>query len=217
MGERIYEIYPLSFHFHQTEEWRKKEALQLLKGRVDLLKDMGYIQGGKLSLKAELASQVYSFELTVGELFEKGFFESLGEESLFIVITALVYEPRKNDFRPPLNKQLKKLRNDLSFFTRDIQRIEKKFKVNPLSKIFYFHLSEAGRAWFQEKDFYKVTQICKADEGEIVRYFRMGIQVLREIYHCPAVTASLKAKVFNCLKRINRDVVDAEKQLRQEI
>ncbi len=71
--------------------------------------------------------------------------------------------------------------------------------------------------WFAGASFPKISQYCPIDEGEIVRYFRMAIQVLREINTSSAITDSLKRKISDCLRKINRDVVDAEKQLRQEI
>ncbi len=52
-----------------------------------------------------------------------------------------------------------------------------------------------------------------ADAGEIIRYFRMAIQIMREIIDTPA-SQSLKYKVNNAIRLINRDVIDAEKQLR---
>ena len=71
--------------------------------------------------------------------------------------------------------------------------------------------------WFAGASFSKISQVCTIDEGEIVRYFRMAIQVLREISTSSAITDSLKMRISNCLKKVNRDVVDAEKQLRQKI
>ena len=62
-----------------------------------------------------------------------------------------------------------------------------------------------------------MSKYCPVDEGEIVRYFRMCIQVLREMYSSQAVTGPLKEKLLHCLKTVNRDEIDAEKQLRQEI
>jgi superfamily II RNA helicase len=217
MGYRIYDIYPHSFHFHQSKPWKKEEAMGLLRRKIALLKNLGYIVDSTISTKAQLAAKVYSFELAIGELFTQGILDNLDEENLFILVTALVYEPRKGERRPKLNKKIRSLRRELIKFTRTIHKRERSFRIYPLSKKFFFHLAESSKLWFEGVDFNKLSKFCSVDEGEIVRYFRMSIQVLREISSSGAISTSLKNKISNCLQKVNRDVVDAEKQLRQEI
>lgn len=217
MGEKIYDIYPSSFHFHQAKMQNRKEVLGLLKRKISLLKDLNYIVGDEISNKANLASKVYSFELAIGELFERGYLESLDEQSLFVTITSLVYEPRKGERKPTLNKKTKKLKKDLNRFIKNIHKEERKFRIYPLSKKLYFHLSEICQLWFGGAGFSRLTKSCNVDEGEIVRYFRMGLQVFREIYSSEAISRPFQLKLMRCMERINRDVIDAEKQLRQEI
>jgi len=217
MSDKIYDIYPQSFHFHQSTPMEKKEALDLLKRKIALLKNFGYIIPDGISWKADLASKVYSFELQIGELFDNGYLDSLDEESLFIVINALTYEPRKGEQKPKLNKKIKRLKTELNRFIAGIHKQERNFHIYPFSKKFYFHLSEASSAWWTGVHFTKLDKYCEVDEGEIVRYFRMSIQVLKEMRSSKIINERLKTKIIHCLQRVNRDVVDAEKQLRQEI
>ena len=217
MNEKLYDIYPKSFHCYQDKALKKKEVLSLLKRKVSLLKSLGYIKGTEITQKAQLAAKVYSFELAIGELFEAGFIDSLCEEDLFVFVVALVYEPRKSDKRPKLTKKTKALRGKIDKFIRNIHYQERHFRIYPLSKKFFFYLSEICRMWFAGASFPKINQYCSIDEGEIVRYFRMAVQVLREISTSETINESLKIKISNCLKKVNRDVVDAEKQLRQTI
>lgn len=217
MGDRLYDIYPQSFHFYQSKDWKKKEVLNLLKRKVSLLKSLNYITDTKLSQKAHLAAKVYSFELAIGELFAAGFLDSLNEENLFILIIALAYEPRKGEKKPKLNKKIKNLKRQVNNFMLPIRKTEKHFHIYPLSKQFFFYLSEACQIWFTGASFSRIAQFCPIDEGEIVRYFRMGIQILKEIRSSEAISDSLKIKISNCLKKVNRGVIDAEKQLRQKI
>jgi len=217
MGEKIYDLYPRSFHFHQAKPWEQKEVLGLMKRRISLLRERAYILEKGLSWKADLASKVYSFELPISEMFEQGYLDSLDEKSLFIVITALVYEPRKGEKRPRLTKRIKRIKREIEHFIKDIHQAERKFRIYPLSKKFYFHLSSVCEAWFDGQPFNNLHSLCSVDDGEIVRYFRMSIQVFREIFSSHIISQTLKTKIVNCLGRINRDVVDAEKQLRQEL
>jgi len=62
--------------------------------------------------------------------------------------------------------------------------------------------------------FDRLTKLCDVDEGEIVRYFRMSVQLLRQLAEMPSTDAALQATAQKALRRINRDVIDAEAQLR---
>ena len=68
--------------------------------------------------------------------------------------------------------------------------------------------------WLQGMQFSRIVQFTDADEGEVVRYFRMAVQILREIKDTP-ISHLLKDKIKEAIRVINRDVVDAEKQLRE--
>ncbi|MFC1514735.1 DEAD/DEAH box helicase [Candidatus Omnitrophota bacterium] len=218
MGENILNVYPLSFHSFQSRPGQKESALQLMKNKIDLLKELGYIsRDQKLSWKGEFASRMYSYELQIGELFEKGFLEALSEKELVLFVSALVYEPRKGQKRPKLNKHIKKMEPMLEKTTKTIHRLERKFRIFPFSKHFYFHLTESTSLWFDGIGFSKLAQSTEIDDGELVRYLRMNIQVLRELLAFEGFQKDFKQRVKNVLIRINRDVIDAEKQLRQEI
>jgi superfamily II RNA helicase len=100
---------------------------------------------------------------------------------------------------------------------RGINKTERQFRISPLSKKFFFSLSPVAKLWFQGADFSKLSRFSGLDEGEIVRYFRMSIQVLRQLHTSSQISPTLRTKVANCLRRVNRGVIDAERQLRQEI
>ena len=218
MKEKIYDIYPLSFHSFQAEKTDKKDALRLLKSKISLLKELGYITSNhELSWKAKLASHMYSYELQTGQLYEEGFLESLNQKELAIVICALVYEPRKGQKKPPLTKKIKRIAKPLNRLSKYIYKYESQFGVYPYSKKFYFHLSKVIDLWYDGISFSKLTKYTDIDEGEIVRYLRMSIQVLRELLQFKGFGADFKKNTRQVLARINRDLVDAEKQLRQEI
>ena len=70
-------------------------------------------------------------------------------------------------------------------------------------------------AWLRGTSFDKTLRFTDCDEGEVVRYFRMSVQVLREIASAPVASCLLKDKIKETIRVINRDIVDAEKQLRE--
>ena len=95
-----------------------------------------------------------------------------------------------------------------------IKEIEHTLKIYPFSKQPYFNLSSSIEAWLQGTNFTKTLQLSDTDEGEVVRYFRMAIQILREIEQSKISSHNLKQKIKKTITMINRDIIDAEKQLR---
>jgi superfamily II RNA helicase len=213
-GEKLYDVYPLSFHYYHEREKFRKRALDLLSSKVKILKELGYIKEGHLTEKGDFASKVYGYEFSLSEPYEQGILEGLSEAELGIICLALVFEPRKGAARPKLSKRIKTLCDTTDDIVKHIQAREKKLKITPLSKNYYYHLSYCLEAWMNQERFDKILHYTDADEGEIIRYFRMAIQILREILDTPAST-NLKDKVHTAIKLINRDVIDAEKQLRE--
>ena len=65
----------------------------------------------------------------------------------------------------------------------------------------------------KKNSFDEVMAELEMDEGEVIRFYRMGIQVLREMRETP-VSEGLKQKINHAIELINRGVIDAEHQLK---
>lgn len=212
-GDGLYDIYPLSFHFFQEKEKKQKKALEALRSKVALLEELGYISRDGLTPKGDFASKVYGYELPLAELYEQGTLEDLSEIELGILAAALVFEPRKATVMPRLSKRARRLEQITDTLTANISRLERKSGVPTPSKGYHYHLSPCVEMWMEGRDFDKIFSETDADEGEIIRYFRMAIQILHEILDTH-LSEHLKAKIKKAINLMNRDVIDAEKQLR---
>jgi superfamily II RNA helicase len=115
---------------------------------------------------------------------------------------------------PRITKKAKKLHFLTQEIIAEIHHIEKRSGINMLSKEYYFHLSPCIEAWMQNELFSNLLTYTDADEGSIIRYFRMAVQILREILDTP-VSKTVKDRVHSAIQLINRDIVNAEKQLRE--
>lgn len=212
--DELFNIYPLSFHYFQTKQHQQKEALRLMTAKLKVLKELNHIQGNSLTPKGLFAKAVYGYELILAELYEEGAFEWLDEVGLGVVAAAAVFEPRKNQHMPPLSKGSREIKDLCDRIHERIRHKESKNGIYPFSKIPHFNLAKAVEGWIHGMKFSKVMELTDTDEGELIRYLRMTIQILREIKDAP-ISPILSERITKTIKLINRDVIDAEKQLRE--
>jgi superfamily II RNA helicase len=213
--EDLYKIYPLSLHHFQSRKNEQKEALRLIEAKLKLLKEFGYIYQGALTQKGQFAKSVYGYELILSELYEENILEQLDEFGLGVIAAATVFEPRKNQRVPILSKSAKIIRSTCEEIYEKIKHKEQRYRIYHFSKACCFHLSSCMEAWLRGTAFDKILRFTDTDEGEVVRYFRMSVQVLREINDAKVSSHILRQKIKETIRVINRDVVDAEKQLRE--
>jgi superfamily II RNA helicase len=213
--EDIYKIYPLSLHYFQSRKHEQKEALRLIEAKLKLLRELNYIENDTLTKKGQFAKTVYGYELILSELYDENILEQLDEFGLGILAAATVFEPRKNQHMPHLSKTARKIKRSCEELYAKIKNKEAKYRIYPFSKPPYFHLSSSIEAWLRGTNFDKILQFTDTDEGEVVRYFRMAVQILREISDAKVSSYILKEKIKETIRVINRDIVDAEKQLRE--
>ncbi|MDP3790956.1 MAG: DEAD/DEAH box helicase [Candidatus Omnitrophota bacterium] len=213
--EELYNIYPKSLHYYQSKKHIQREALRLMESKLNLLKELGHIENGILTPKGQFAKVMYGYELLLAEFYEEKIFEHLDEFGLGILAVASVFEPRKNQKLANLTKEARPLFKNCHDIFEGIRYREIKYKVYPFSKATHFHLAKAIEMWMRGEKFSRVLQFTDTDEGEVVRYFRMAIQIMREMIDSPASSYILKDRIKNAIRLINRDVVDAEKQLRE--
>lgn len=212
----LFKIYPLSLHYFQSRQSDQKEALRLIEAKLKLLKDWGHVHEGALTQKGSFAKTAYGYELILSELYDQKVLEQLNESELGVIAASLVFEPRKNQRLPSsLSKSTRNLKSICEETYDKIKKKELRFRIYPFSKLPYFHLSTAMEAWLRGTSFDKILRFSDTDEGEVVRYFRMSVQILREISEAEVVSYLLKDKIKEAIRVINRDVVDAEKQLRE--
>ncbi|NQT32737.1 MAG: DEAD/DEAH box helicase [Candidatus Omnitrophica bacterium] len=212
-GNDLYEIYTKSLHYFQEKKERRQKAVQLMHAKVDLLEEMGYIGKDGLTEKGKFASQIYGYELPLSEMYCSGYLEGLSVNDLAMLAVALVYEPRKGAHMPKLNKPASRLKHETDGLMARIHRKELRSGILTPSKPFFYHLTPSIAGWMNKEDFDEILRRTDTDEGEVIRYFRMAVQVLREIFDTPA-SDELKDRVHKAVSLINRDIIDAEKQLR---
>jgi superfamily II RNA helicase len=212
--DEVINIYPLSLHYFQSRKNEQKEALRLLQAKLGMLKKHLFISGGVLTEKGKFAKAIYGYELLLSELYDHGILEDLSPQELGVVTLSMVFEPRKNQQSlVDLSKQTRRIKRISEDIYNQIRHKEQKYRIYPVTKAPYFHLSESLQAWMKNKSFDDCLRLTDTDEGEVVRYFRMCVQILRQIEEAGVITPVLKDRIKEAIHAINRDIVDAEKQL----
>ena len=213
--EDIYKIYPLSLHYFQSRKNEQREALRLIEAKLKMLRELNYINNDTLTKKGQFAKTVYGYELILSELYDENILEQLDEFGLGILAVATVFEPRKNQRMPSISKNARRIKRTCEEIYAEIKAREIKYRIYPVSKIPHFNLSISIEGWLRGTNFDKILQFTDTDEGEVVRYFRMAIQILREINDDKVSSCVLRDKLKETIRVINRDIIDAEKQLRE--
>ncbi len=213
-GRGLLELFPQTFYYFQTTGTRRQAGLEFMERKLDLLDELGYLTDHGLTDKGEFAAVLYGYELLLTELHVEQHLEALDPPTLAVLLSAIVYEPRPGLRLPKTHRLTKRLEDLCEEPLARIHEVEGAFRIHPKSKAPHFQLAAAMEAWFHGAAFARLTKLCEVDEGEIVRYFRMTVQLLRQLLDSPAADAALRRKAQGALARINRDVVDAEQQLR---
>ncbi len=213
-GSKLMDIYPRSFHYFQSNRKDRLKGAAVIERKLVFLKDLGHIRGEGLTEKGKFASWMYGYEILLSELLEEGYLETLDEVKLSALLCALVYEPRKNAEARKLPPHLEEVEKRALKCLRQIHTREHAHKVFPPTKLPYFNLSRALEAWIAGCKFQDLAEMTEVDEGEVIRYFRMVVQLLRQLKQAPQVTERLRQTAKSAGSKINRDLVDAEKQLR---
>ena len=212
-GRKLLDAYPRSFHHFQSNRKGREKGVESIERKLALLTEMGYMQGDRLTPKGTFASWMYGYELILSELMAEGYLESLDQVRLSALLCALVFEPRKNQFAPRLPQTLQSVEKKAVSAARRIGAKELAHKIYPQTRLPHFHLALALEAWMGGVPFADLARHTDVDEGEIIRHFRMVIQLLRQIRQAPEGSDRLRQAAGAAIARINRDWVDAEKQL----
>ena len=184
--------------------------------RLKILEKLGYIDASGLLARGKVAAQIYGYEIQVTQLLFKGVLENLSEDGLNVLAMAIVCEDRKDwgYYKKLEDKRLRRLLRTAEKEIEAIQTLEEQYQVDTLTPKPVTKLSTAMLAWSGGGEFETLPQYANLADGDFVRAFRLVIDLLRQVRRAAVGHDALLDKVDRCLNKINRDVVDAERQLR---
>ena len=198
-----------------SHERQLRTKVGQIKRKLSVLRRMNYIRDGKLTPKGQFARQIQGYELQVSELLFRGVLKTLTEEELCAVFHAIVYEAKKADWaRKFEHGRFRWLRKSAYGCVDDILRCEDSVELEDRTKNLDFKMAGAVFAWARGASWAELEAHTGASDGDLVRYFRLSLQLLRNTMHALPKEDPLRHRFRAAADRLNRDVVDAERQLR---
>ncbi|MBI3318745.1 MAG: DEAD/DEAH box helicase [Candidatus Omnitrophica bacterium] len=221
--ENLLAFYQKTLHAFQSPAATQREVFSMIERRRMLLREWGYLSsppvagGGQLTPKGRFATSFYGYELLLSELFEAGVLDEIAPLDLGILLLAVVYEPRRGKPLPRIPHRLRGLMERAEEVALKIHREERRLRITPMTKPPSFHLWQAMERWLGGASFEKTVGASESEEGELIRYFRMTVQLCRTLQANPGATPEIRKKAQHLFHRINRDEVDAEAELRRSL
>ncbi len=221
LGPRLFEAWERSFNNFQwsrmSTKKREKNAQKqrdAIECRLRLLRELGYITEQGVTPKGDVAAVINGYELQVAELLESGLLEWLNEVQIAIVFASLVFEERKNElFRRLPPNVLGEHKRDVDRVVDHLIRQERELGIPPSIRPPNFRIAAAVNAWCQGKGFADMREHCTAPNGDIVRVFRLTVQLLRQLRSAVPPRSPLATLLERSRELLNRDEVDAARQL----
>ncbi|MEW6745796.1 MAG: DEAD/DEAH box helicase [Planctomycetota bacterium] len=221
LGQRIYEAWERSFNNFQWSRMSRKKRernaqrqREAILKRLTLLEEFGYIDAGTVLEKGRTAALINGYELQATELLFSGLLQWLDEVQINVTMAALVFEERRSDLYRRLDSSV--LREHRTDIERLIERIivrERELGIRASVRRPNFKIGSVVHVWSRGADFEDLADYTNASQGDLVRTIRLTIQLLRQLRKALPVRSDLAEKLGRCVEIINRDVVDAKRQL----
>ncbi|MEQ1894180.1 MAG: DEAD/DEAH box helicase [Planctomycetota bacterium] len=220
--ERVFEAWLKSFdHYqHRAKSRRAREHQELrqrevIAAHLRLLEELDYLDArGRLTPRGEVARLLYGYELPITELLFRGMLTGLSPKALAVVLVGLVHEERgRGPAEHVPNRLFGPLRHTVDRLSMELTDLESRHGIPQPSKSPSWGLTRTLEAWYEGASFEEIEELTPATPGEICRTFRMAIQLLRAVRRTQGPAEDLRAEIDEVFRRINREEIDARRQL----
>ncbi len=189
---------------------------RIIAARLSVLGELGYLDGQVLLPRGAFAASAPGSEMQLTEMLFSGALEDLGPDYLNVALTAIVFEPRRGEEKDEVDTpESRRLEWAAESAVARVLRAEKRHGITERVKEPDFSLSKAVLMWSGGTGFEEIAAETSIDPGDLVRAFRMAIQLVRQLRSGRGVSPGLRETAEEALSRMNRGVVDAERQLKR--
>lgn len=219
---KLYKKHSKNLEVLKRIDSKKKKLLKEIEKQKDIywnkfiahravLKEYGYIQNDYPTEKGKTTSQIRSEnELYLAEIIFSGVLENLTPSQLAGVICALTTEELRIEipyipFSEPVRKTLNQIRN----IKRKLEKVQSKYDIEaPLYINPYF--SSLIELWVEGAEWETVSEQIEIGEGDIVRAFKRGVDVLRQLTTIDNIPETLVFTAREAIEKIQRPPVDVD-------
>jgi superfamily II RNA helicase len=218
---RVHEAWEKSFNQFQhrsgspkQQEHNRREQRRILDAHLAFLTELSYLEGDKLTPRGRIAKVINGYELQITECLFNGTLENLPLNALAVVFVGLVFEERRRGEMVHVPARL--FGNVRTEVSREIQHLRIRaadFQLTATIKPPDWGLTAAIVAWLDGVPFAELEDHTDATPGDIVRNFRMAVQLMRQVRRAIDPAWDLHGRLSEAMEAIHRDVVDARRQL----
>lgn len=220
MGSDLVEAYEKSFAAFQartgslrTRERKRAHARAVLRARIAVLDDAGYLDRDGLLPRGRIARQINGYEIQVTELLFQGVLDDMDLHALAATFAALVHDDRRlADGRTAGRKELGHKARAVEQAVARFAAVELMHGFADSIKLPDFGIVPIVAAWSRGADVATIQRMVGNDGGDLIRTLRMAIQMLRQLRDALSGDYALRDRLAEAIVCINRDEVDAKRQ-----
>jgi superfamily II RNA helicase len=221
LGERIFEAWERSFNAFQFRDLGPRKAdknrekqLRLLHAKLDLLHELHYLDAAGILDRGSIARRINGYELQWTEMLFEGVLDPMPPVALAATAAALVYEERPGDEFGRLDPRLLGVhRERADAIVQRLMALEGKHGIPDSIRTPSWRLAPVLDAWMSGKHLEELGEFANVPAGDLVRVFRMTIQLLRQLRKALPPEYALHEALGLAIEQIHRDEVDARSQL----
>ncbi|MFT7620417.1 MAG: superfamily II RNA helicase, partial [Planctomycetota bacterium] len=213
MGSDISDAIAKSFAAFQAGS--AKKPLRDLERKLEVLEARHYLKDGKLTGKGQFCTKLAGFEIQLTELYWDGCFEDLDPIQCAIICAAIIHQsrPRDSSVNLEINPIPQNIVNKSRKRLREFRKAEVASGFDPIVHLLDFGLAAPLSFWLTGTDLPDLQRYTSMQEGDLVRAFRLTVQVLRQLAWSLPKDNPVAENCRKAIALINRNEVDAERQL----
>lgn len=219
--ERVHEAWEKSLAAFQTREKNKKarerqrrDQQRVVNRHLDLLEELGYLDGDEVTSKGEIARRLGGYEIQVTELLFRGSLETLPPRALAMVFVAMIHEERRAAQRPWVPASMfGGTRRHIDGVMGELLQAEARHGIDPPMKRPDWGLTPATLAWCGGISMEGLEDELSVNPGDVCRVFRMAIQLMRNVRRSIDKEWDVVDRLDDAIESLNRDEIDARRQL----
>jgi len=220
--ERVLEAWEKSLNqFQHREESRKaqeknrRRQRRVVEAHLSFLSELGYVDAeDRLTPRGEVARRIPGFEVQVTELCYRGALENLPPQAIAMVFVAQIHEERRRGESPWISPSLfGGVRRHVDGILGRLAGREAELGVPAPMKQCDWGLTAAVIAWCEGRSMEELAEATEAGPGDICRTFRMALQLMRQVRRAIDPEWDLHRRLGEAMELVNRDEVDARRQL----